>query len=311
MASQPQFSNPTAAPKSIFQKIRTNMRYGRRRAKRGKTYTKRPVELPPEEIIMIDGVAVSPKPSIVTDTAASAKPQSRISRLLGVTRPVPVRPQALTKTIPGRTALRGYLPATTAKNTTDRRTVRVASLPQDDEEDVSSDDDTSEDTSDEDDAEEESNAGPLSENPFRVGGLKTIDPTLDYAFSEIDPDDIPEEVTFEQGYYQPRNMQRMVVNWRASNLHHNPLYFEDPQLERYGHTYHPMVQPFASSARFAVQLVGLPYQMAMDPVWKRRYTLGWYRPGESAPYLRHRFPFNNKASLIQAATVAGLFFIIP
>ena len=41
------------------------------------------------------------------------------------------------------------------------------------------------------------------------------------------------------------------------NLWYNPLYFEDAPLERYGHTYHHALQPFASVAKFGKQLIGL------------------------------------------------------
>ena len=38
-----------------------------------------------------------------------------------------------------------------------------------------------------------------------------------------------------------------------------PLYFEDPQLERYGHSFPPCCQPLISGAHFFTRLPILPY----------------------------------------------------
>ena len=76
--------------------------------------------------------------------------------------------------------------------------------------------------------------------------------------------------------YTDRAFADIQVAWEPSNLFANPLYFEDAALERYGHTHNCLVQPFASLGKFGVQLVGLPYQMALHPVHEHRYALGWY-----------------------------------
>lgn len=102
-----------------------------------------------------------------------------------------------------------------------------------------------------------------------------------------------------------------LFTWEATDFQHSPLYFEDPALERYGHTYPEWLQPFASTARFSVQLVGLPYQMAIDPPDKCMYTLGWYRPGECAPQLFYQVPWDADAAAVEAGVITGLFFVIP
>jgi hypothetical protein len=101
------------------------------------------------------------------------------------------------------------------------------------------------------------------------------------------------------------------IFWEASNLHHNPLYFEDPALERYGHTHNCVVQPLVSMGRFGVQLIGLPYQLALHPVHECQYTLGWFRPGECVPYQYYLPPWNTKAALTAAAAYTGLIYVIP
>lgn len=111
--------------------------------------------------------------------------------------------------------------------------------------------------------------------------------------------------------YAERAFPEVVMPWEAPNFYYYPLYFEDPALERYGHTHHPLIQPLASIGRFSTQLVFLPYQMTIDPPCREVYALGYYRPGECAPKLRYRVPLNAKAAAVQAATVTGLVFLIP
>ncbi len=108
-----------------------------------------------------------------------------------------------------------------------------------------------------------------------------------------------------------RSFPEIALAWEATNFYHNPLYFSDPALERYGHSYHPIVQPFASIARLGVQFAFLPYQMTIDPPCKEEYALGWYRPGECAPMLHYPVPLNAEAAVVEAAAITGLIFIIP
>lgn len=143
--------------------------------------------------------------------------------------------------------------------------------------------------------------------------ITDIQPTLSYAMRGIDEAQLPKD------FYQQVESEEMVaqagspavLHWAPTNFAHNPLYFEDPALERYGHTYHPLIQPFASTGRFATQLVGLPWQMTLHPIHAREYSLGWYRPGECAPKLRYQIPFNEEAAVMQIAAVAGLLLIFP
>ncbi len=109
-----------------------------------------------------------------------------------------------------------------------------------------------------------------------------------------------------------RNFAHLDYAWKASNVHSYPLYFEDPNLERYGHTRQTLIQPIASITRFNIQLLGLPYQMAMQPVSKCVYPLGHYRPGDvSAPKYHYQIPLNPWAALAVAEVYTGLFFLIP
>ncbi len=121
----------------------------------------------------------------------------------------------------------------------------------------------------------------------------------------------PAEFKLSDAAYSNRMFSDCLYQWQATNQYYNPLYFEDPALERYGHVHHGYVQPFVSVARFGVQLAGLPYQMTIDPVCKRMYNLGYYRVGECAPKKYYRIPWNTHAAVNEAAVWTGLFFLFP
>ena len=108
-----------------------------------------------------------------------------------------------------------------------------------------------------------------------------------------------------------RNFIDIEYCWDAPNLFHTPLYFEDVNLERYGHTYCEPFQTVCSATKFGVQLAGLPYQMALAPIHKREYPLGYYRAGDPAPYKAYQIPLNAEAALKAAYVYTGLSTITP
>jgi hypothetical protein len=95
--------------------------------------------------------------------------------------------------------------------------------------------------------------------------------------------------------------------WAAAATCHLPLYFQDPVLERYGHSVEQFVgpigryltyplddpsqssqrnqilQPFFSAGLFAFQIAALPYNVIVDPPWEAQYDLGYFRPGDVIP----------------------------
>ncbi|MCA9073623.1 MAG: hypothetical protein KDA93_01220 [Planctomycetaceae bacterium] len=121
----------------------------------------------------------------------------------------------------------------------------------------------------------------------------------------------PELVALPDVSLAGRHFVDTHVLWEPANLFHNPLYFEDHALERYGHTHHELLQPFVSVGKFGAQFIGLPYQMALHPAWECQSTLGWHRPGECVPYRYHLPPWNTKAALTAAGTYTGLIFLFP
>jgi len=108
-----------------------------------------------------------------------------------------------------------------------------------------------------------------------------------------------------------RHFALIDYRWIPTNLHHKPLYFEDVALERYGQQYPYGIQPFVSIAKFGVQGIGLPYQMAIDPICRDIYDLGYYRPGDNAPELIYQVPFNLQAAAAAGGVYTGLIFLFP
>jgi hypothetical protein len=131
----------------------------------------------------------------------------------------------------------------------------------------------------------------------------TLCPAPEGRCPEIVP--IPNQVAWDRCFPQ------LEYQWVASNVFYNPLYFEDPQLERYGHTHGMIAQPFVSLGKFGLQFVGLPYQKVMRPPHSCEYPLGWYRPGECAPKQVPQIPLNAGAAAYTAGFYTGLFAIFP
>jgi hypothetical protein len=114
--------------------------------------------------------------------------------------------------------------------------------------------------------------------------------------------------------YEPRvgrDFVESTVQWKASGACHNPLYFEQVQLERYGHDAGPIVQPLISSAHFFLTLPMLPYKMGINPPNECQYALGYIRPGNCAPYMVQPFPWSLRGGLVQAGAVVGAAAILP
>lgn len=144
----------------------------------------------------------------------------------------------------------------------------------------------------------------------RIGEIR---PSLEYAWGDVDESALPEDFSSNPDDEPIRRTIKtpLLLQWQPSNLWYHPLYFEDPALERYGHTYSPVVQSLVSTGRFLGQTVTIPYHATLRPMQSREYPLGWYRPGERSPYLTYRPAWNDEAAVTQALSVVGLFFLIP
>jgi hypothetical protein len=112
-----------------------------------------------------------------------------------------------------------------------------------------------------------------------------------------------------------RGMQYTRVCWRASNIRHFPLYFEDAMLERHGHTRcflgFEVAQSLVSGAKFFGTIPLLPYLGTLRPRTDCIYALGHYRPGSCAPCLRDNIPYDAKAAIVESASAAAFFWGVP
>ncbi|HVJ85853.1 MAG TPA: hypothetical protein VM452_09435 [Caulifigura sp.] len=165
-------------------------------------------------------------------------------------------------------------------------------------------------------------------NPRKLRSISEINPSYDYDPEGKNPcehlcprdprlcpgeskEDCPLEEDLAELTPADRMFPDMTYMWCASNLYHNPLYFQDVQLERYGHVKcNEVTQSFVSVGKFGVQLIGLPYQMALDNPHDRRYALGYYRPGDCSPRLHYRVPLNARAAAASAPVYAGAVLLL-
>ena len=122
---------------------------------------------------------------------------------------------------------------------------------------------------------------------------------------------LPNECTLGCFEFEERRWMANSFFWKASALCHKPLYFENKQLERYGHSHGPIVEPIHSTAHFFTSLILLPYNTGINPPHECLYALGFYRPGDCAPWLKEPFPLSMQGAVRQAAFIGVAAVIIP
>ncbi len=148
-----------------------------------------------------------------------------------------------------------------------------------------------------------------------VGGREQSIPLRD--LSDVDTTyvgeswNIPERCGTGYDPLDGRSFVPSTVQWAASGLCHKPLYFEQVQLERYGHEIGPVLQPILGTAHFFGNIPLLPYKMGIHPPWECQYPLGYYRPGNCAPYMLQPIPWSLRGAAVQAAAVTGAAALIP
>ena len=135
---------------------------------------------------------------------------------------------------------------------------------------------------------------------------------LSIAIVGTEGEDYPFECSIDDGtMHAGRCWEQTTYMWKASAMCHKPLYFEDEQLERYGHSFSPCFQPFVSGAHFFCTLPVLPYCMGVEPPCECIYALGHYRPGNCAPYMCNPVPLSVRGALFEAGVVTGTAAILP
>lgn len=149
-----------------------------------------------------------------------------------------------------------------------------------------------------------------------IGGLKSQEAI--FGNLDIDPTAITTEATVgpaQRLEYLPDGSvaawQGDIYCWTAPDFFHNPLYFEQVNLERYGQGTYEGLQPAASAAHFFATIPILPYKIGGQEWCERVYTLGHRRPGNCNPYQIHYHPFSWRGVTYQAAATTGVVFIVP
>jgi len=123
---------------------------------------------------------------------------------------------------------------------------------------------------------------------------------------------LPEECAIDGKEFYGRHFSQTYFMWKASAVSTKAAYFEDTQLERYGHTkVGPALQPVLSGVKFFATIPILPYKMGVTPPKECVYTLGHHRAGNCAPYMAEPFPISPRGALFQAGAVTGAIFAIP
>lgn len=146
----------------------------------------------------------------------------------------------------------------------------------------------------------------------RVRADLLADIDLGISTSGVEGWDYPFECSIDDGSpYPGRHWPEVTYMWKAAANCHKPLYFEQHHLERYGHSWGPCVQPLVSGAHFFTRLPVLPYCMGITPPNECLYPLGYYRPGNCAPYMVDPIPFSWRAALFQAGATVGTAAFLP
>ncbi len=129
--------------------------------------------------------------------------------------------------------------------------------------------------------------------------------------TDPEPGELPRDCPAHDTEFEPRQWASTPFMWKASALSHKPLYFEDVHLERYGHSWGPLLQPVLSGAHFFGNVLALPYKAGMDPPHECMYVLGYYRPGSCAPYMLDPIPISVRGALVAGGIWTGGAFVIP
>jgi hypothetical protein len=108
-------------------------------------------------------------------------------------------------------------------------------------------------------------------------------------------------------------------HWCPSGLCYQPLYFEEPNLERYGYgcgcctcCCSTCVQSACSAAHFFGTVPALPYMMAANCPCECNYALGDYRPGDCVPW-RYQCcaPCSAAGGISEGAAAYGMILMLP
>ncbi len=110
--------------------------------------------------------------------------------------------------------------------------------------------------------------------------------------------------------------QPACFDWAAPGFYHQPLYFEEVNLERYGNYVGcsycgDCAQSVISTAHFFGTVPFMPYKIGADPCCERQYTLGYSRPGNCNPCQLEYPEKSCHGAVYQGLATAGVIWFIP
>lgn len=121
--------------------------------------------------------------------------------------------------------------------------------------------------------------GPLTSAPTLFGKMQ-LSSAFDRSFqqSEAGSDASSIDMRLEPGTESVQVAKPFC--WVAPSFYHQPLYFEQPYLERFGAGPRRALQPWSAGLAFYSRVPLLPMAMFKAPPKSRDYTLGYRRPGD-------------------------------
>jgi hypothetical protein len=165
---------------------------------------------------------------------------------------------------------------------------------------------------------------PAPESRFRAGGDESDAERINRQLVDVPLDirpsagELPEDLAAAKVAGEPtidetlpsQEPADIFCSYTPWTICYRPLYFEDIRLERYGHDV-GCLQTGLSGVRFFSQIAALPYKMTVHPPRSCQCSNGFGRPGDCPlPGYGHR-EFRLDASLVEAAAVAGVVYILP
>jgi hypothetical protein len=158
-------------------------------------------------------------------------------------------------------------------------------------------------------------AKPLSEislditaRPTGQDELSAIAPPRDYAGEALPA--LAQEQPFTRG-----DLVEAGFEWHPSpeglTFCHQPLYFEDVNLERYGRSW-GVLQPAVSVAKFYGRIPALPYMVFAQPARRCTDHAHWSLPGYRIPVREHQ-PLvpSVHGGAAEVAVLYGLILLVP
>jgi hypothetical protein len=120
----------------------------------------------------------------------------------------------------------------------------------------------------------------------------------------------PADPVISSDTYQGRKWYPMKMEVAPYYVCHGRLYFEQPNLERYGWDL-GVFTPLLSAGMFLYDFAFLPYHLAMEPCRRFEYNTGLCLPGDPVPLMLYPLELSATGFVAEVATVVTLVAVFP